>query len=68
MTELDKLITEATVVRPGDALVIVADAATPQQLDKFMEQIERRLPEGVKAIAISGGVHLYVLRPDGAAE
>jgi hypothetical protein len=61
--ELDQIIREATVVRPGDTLVIAFDKSiSVAQYQEFVRAMDGKLPEGVKAMFVGGAVQLYVLR------
>ncbi len=61
--ELDQIIRQATIVRPGDTLVIAFDKTVGvAQYQELVNGMDGKLPEGVKALFIGGAVELYVLR------
>lgn len=64
MTRLDELISEATIIRPGDTLFIVLRSQlTPEEFDRVQKQIAAGVPENIQTIVMSGEIHLSVLRP-----
>lgn len=65
MTHLDELISEATIIRPGDTLFIVLRSQlTPEEFDRVQKQIAAGMPQGIQTIIMSGEIHLSVLRPN----
>lgn len=68
MTHLDKLISEATIIRPGDTcFIVLRSQMTPEEFDRIQKQIAAAMPEGIQTIIMSGEIHLSVLRPNEVA-
>jgi hypothetical protein len=60
---VDKLISEATVVRPGDTLVMVLNTTmTPEEFADFNKRIKDHLPAGIETLILSGPIQVSVLR------
>jgi methylmalonyl-CoA mutase cobalamin-binding subunit len=62
-------IVEASVVHPGDILVLsLGSAVYRDQLDQITEAIREKLPESVKLLVVGGDIQLHVLRASEAAQ
>lgn len=62
-------IASATVLRPGDGLVLGFNyRLSPGQAEEIREHVRRAFGETVRVLIVDGSVNLYVLRPGEVAE
>ena len=56
---------DATIMRPGDTLVIRVNATTRQAVDEIKANLSKALPDDIKVVIMANVEQLLVYRPAG---